>query len=173
MKKPLCKQVNASMGQSLIHHTLEPVYDGSSRILLLGTMPSPKSREEGFYYMHPQNRFWPVLGDVLNLPVPQDKEGKRALLLQNHIALWDVFSSCKISGAADSSIRQPAPNDFSLIFTIADIRMVFTTGKTAQHWFERFSDRQSICLPSPSPANRRVSWKDLLKAYRQLLDYLD
>ena len=161
------------MKRDVIHHTLAPVFDGNSRILLLGTMPSPKSRQEGFYYMHPQNRFWPVLGAVLNLPVPPDREGKRALLLENHIALWDVLASCEISGSADSSIRQPEPNNFSLIFSKAVIRMVFTTGKTAQRWFERFSDRQSICLPSPSPANRRVNWEELLNAYRRLLDYLE
>ena len=86
------------MKRDVIHHTLAPVFDGNSRILLLGTMPSPKSRQEGFYYMHPQNRFWPVLGAVLNLPVPPDREGKRALLLENHIALWDVLASCEIPG---------------------------------------------------------------------------
>ena len=98
------------MESSTIIHTIPPVYDRRSRVLLLGTMPSPKSRESGFFYGHPQNRFWKVVSAVLDETVPQTIPEKRDLLLRNHIALWDVYSSCEIQGADDASIRNAVPN---------------------------------------------------------------
>ena len=115
----------------MIYHTIPPVFDANSRILILGTMPSPRSRAEGFFYGHPQNRFWRVLSAVLEEPLPVSVAEKKAMLLRRGIALWDVLASCEIAGASDSSIRNPVLNDFAPIFSNADIKAVFTTGKTA------------------------------------------
>lgn len=153
-------------------HTIEPVYNSRSRILILGSFPSPKSREVGFYYGHPQNRFWRVLSAVLCEPCPETVIEKREMLLRHRIALWDVLHSCEITGASDSTIKNPVPNDFIRIFDASDIRAVFTTGKTAGKLYERFSGRKSIVLPSPSPANCAVKFEELIEAYRSILPYL-
>ena len=110
-------------------HPFDPIYDRTSRILILGTMPSPKSRENKFYYTHPQNRFWRVISELLGEPIPQTNQERTAFLLKNHIALWDVLRSCDIHGAEDSSIRQAAVNDFSKILSHSSIAQIFTTGK--------------------------------------------
>ena len=157
-----------------VFHTLPPVYNKSSRVLILGTMPSPKSRELGFYYMHPQNRFWKILCAVLNTEIPRSVEGRRALCLSRGIALWDVLASCEINGASDSSIRNAAPNDLRKILAECEIRAVFTTGKKAHELYSRFfaDCRNDICLPSTSPANRTISECEMLESYRQILTYL-
>lgn len=146
-------------GGNRVVHPLEPVHDGRSRVLILGTMPSVRSREAGFYYMHPQNRFWPVLCGVLNEPLPPDAAGRRALALRRGIALWDVLASCRIDGSLDGTIRDPVPNDLSVIFREAPIRAVFTTGGTATRLYRRFqrddAGMDCVPLPSTSPANRR------------------
>lgn len=98
---------------TLVVHPLKPVYDKNSRALILGTMPSPKSREYGFYYSHPQNRFWRVAAGLYNAPVPETNEEKASFLLQHRIAMWDVLKSCRIAGADDASIREPVPNDIA------------------------------------------------------------
>lgn len=113
----------------VVVHTLPPVYDQSSLVLILGTMPSPKSREYGFYYSHPQNRFWRVLSTLFQEPLPQNNAEKEALVRSHHIALWDVLASCEIQGAADASIRRPVANDLRPIFETAPIRAVLTTGE--------------------------------------------
>ena len=113
----------------VVVHPLPPVYDQSSLVLILGTMPSPKSREYGFYYSHPQNRFWRVLSTLFQEPLPQNNAEKEALVRSHHIALWDVLASCEIQGAADASIRRPVANDLRPIFETAPIRAVLTTGK--------------------------------------------
>jgi len=154
-------------------HTIEPVFNENSRILILGSFPSPKSREAGFYYGHPQNRFWRVLSTVLSEPAPETVDEKRMMLLRHGIALWDVLYSCEITGAADSSIKNPVPNEFARILDRADIRAVFTTGKTAGKLYARFSGKKSIILPSPSPANCAVSMDKLIEAYSVILSYLE
>ena len=113
----------------LVTHVLEPVWNADSRVLILGTIPSPKSRELGFYYGHPQNRFWPVLSQVLGRPLPQTNEEKRQLCLENGVALWDVLASCDIQGASDSSIRNAKVNDFSHILAHSAAAAIFTTGR--------------------------------------------
>ena len=157
-------------------HTLEPVVDAESRVLLLGTMPSPKSREAGFYYGHPQNRFWRVLAAVTGEPVPQGTDEKRAFLHRRHIALWDVLHACTIRGADDASIREPEPNDLRRVLDAADIRAIFTTGTKAAALYRRYSQpltgRPAYPLPSTSPANCRPSLADLTEAYRVLLAYI-
>ena len=127
-----------------IIHAFDPVFDSESRILILGTMPSPKSRELGFYYSHPRNRFWPVLAEILGEEVPKTPEEKCDFCLRHKIALWDVLKECDIEGASDSSIKNAVPNDFSEILRTADIKAVFTTGATAGKLYKSFSLPETI-----------------------------
>ena len=154
-------------------HTLPPVYDSRSRVLMLGSFPSPKSRSTGFYYGHPQNRFWKALSAALDEPLPLTNEEKRALVLRRHIALWDVVASCEIAGASDARIRSARPNDFSLILSASPVRAVFTVGKTAERLYERFTGRTALCLPSPSPANCALPFSSLVEAFRAVLPFLN
>mgnify|MGYP004505013503 FL=1 len=156
-----------------VFHTLNPVFDKNSRVLILGSFPSPASREIGFYYGHKQNRFWRVLSEILGEPVPPSAEDKTKLLLKRKIALWDVIYSCEINGASDVSIKNAVPNDFSVITSAANIKQVFTTGKTAAALYRRFTGQDAFALPSPSPANCAASLDTLVAAYRAILDYLD
>lgn len=156
----------------VVTHEFAPVFDRDSRILVLGTIPSPKSREQGFYYGHPQNRFWRTLADVFQEPRPESIEEKRALALKHHVAIWDVLASCSIRGADDNSIREPIVNDMSVIFREADIRAVFTTGNKATALYRRYCEPQGFLpctgLPSTSPANCRMSYEELLAQYMTL-----
>lgn len=127
----------------------------------MGTMPSPRSREAGFYYMHPQNRFWRVLGDVLGEMFPDDIDGKKRMLIKQHIALWDVLKSCDIIGAGDSTIKNEAPNDIDMILKTADIKHIFVTGRAAEKYFKR----EYTLLYSPSPANCAVSYDKMIANY--------
>lgn len=164
------------MTDSIIH-PFEPIFDADSRILILGTMPSPKSRENRFYYGHPQNRFWKILADIFDEPVLLSSAEKTAFLHRHHIALWDVLASCEIKGADDSSIRKAVPNDLSLIFSRCSIHGVFTNGQKASALYRKYFGSDCsvphISLPSTSPANCR-SWTtgSLTEAYRVILDYL-
>ena len=168
--------------QNIIHQ-IPPVWDSESEVLILGTMPSPKSREAGFFYMHPQNRFWKVLpavfGEALCCPnnSPDRKAAileRRNFLLRHHIALWDVLASCQISGAADSSIKNARPNDFDEILGHSKIKRVFCTGKTAWSLWEKtcaekYEEPYQLtveCLPSTSPANAACSLEKLIEAYK-------
>ena len=162
------------MNSERVTHEFPPVFNERSRVLILGTIPSPRSRELGFYYMHPQNRFWRMLCAVLNEKLPSDIKGRKLLCLKHGIALWDVLESCDISGAEDSSIKNAVPNDLRLIIDNCPIRAVFTTGKKAhalytKHFAELMPD---VCLPSTSPANRTISEEKMLEEYRQILKYL-
>ena len=125
-----------------IEHPLEPIYAVDSRVLVLGTMPSPKSREIGFYYGHPQNRFWKVMGALFDEPEPLGIEGRTAFLYAHGIALWDVLSSCAIVGASDASIVDPVANDLSRIAEAAPLEAVFTTGSKATALYRRFGAPQ-------------------------------
>ncbi|WP_317399196.1 DNA-deoxyinosine glycosylase [Anaerotruncus colihominis] len=158
-------------------HTIAPVYDARSRVLLLGTFPSPKSRASGFFYGHPQNRFWRVMAVVLDVPAPRSNEEKAALMLSRRIALWDVLQSCGITGASDASIKDPKPNDLSPILRAGDIRAIFTTGKKAFDLYEKYiksaTGIPAAALPSTSPANCACSFDRLCEAYRVILPYLE
>lgn len=165
------------MTAQMVYHKLEPVYDRNSRILILGTMPSPKSREFGFYYSHPQNKLWKVISEVFQEPVPESNEEKVRFLKEHNIAMWDVLRSCSINGADDSTIMDPEANDINLILAAAEIRMVFTTGKKATDLYRRLcypdTGRPSIYLPSTSPANcRNYNLESLVEAYRVILKHL-
>lgn len=156
-------------------HPLAPVYDIGSRVLILGTMPSPRSRDQGFYYGHPQNRFWKILCTLYDEPFAQNIPQRLDLLHRHHIALWDVLAQCEISGAKDSSIRDPVANDISSILKQCNIRAIYTTGQTAAKWYKRliqpYTDIEAITLPSTSPANCAVSMEELLDTYAQILQY--
>ena len=151
-------------------HNIEPVYDSRSRILILGSFPSVKSREAGFFYGHPKNRFWRVTAEVFNENVPGSTEEKKAFLLRNHIALWDVIAKCDIVGSSDSSIKNVVPNDLSVIFKSSDIKKIFINGKTAEKYYNRYilpkTGIKAVCLPSTSPANASVSLAELIEKWR-------
>lgn len=160
-----------------IEHTIPPVFDSNSKVLILGTMPSPKSRAYGFYYSHPQNRFWRVISELYDEKVPITNEEKTALLLRNHIALWDVLKSCRIEGADDSSIKDPIANDIAGLLVKTKISMVFTTGTKAAALYKRMCEKsagKAIALPSTSPANcRHYTFERLKEEYRIILNYTE
>lgn len=161
------------MDATTVTHEIQPVFDSRSRVLLLGTIPSPASREQGFYYGHPQNRFWRVLAAIFDEPAPRTIEEKRDMLLRHHIALWDVLASCEIEGASDASIRDAQPNDLARIFDAADIRAVFATGTKAGELYRKLIeptlDAPCTTLPSTSPANAKMKLADLVDAYGKAL----
>lgn len=163
---------------SLVVHPIEPVFDDRSRALVLGTMPSPASRAVGFYYGHPQNRFWPAVAALWGEPVPQGRDERTAFALAHRIALWDVIASCEIAGASDASIRNARPNDLARIVDAAPIAAVFTTGAKAAQLYRRFCapafpDLPHIALPSTSAANARMRLPDLVAAYAPLRQAAD
>ena len=151
-------------------HPIPPVYDANSKVLILGSFPSVKSREAALFYGHPQNRFWRVLAAVFNRPVPDTTEEKKAFLLSSGIALWDVIASCDITGSSDSSIRNVVVNDLHTILDHADIRAIFVNGKTAEKYYNKFLrgriGRNAVCLPSTSPANASWSLQDLIECWK-------
>lgn len=158
-------------------HPIPPLYDSGSRILILGSFPSVKSREGQFFYHHPQNRFWKVLAGVLETDVPRTIPEKSALLHSRRIALWDVIASCEITGSSDSSIRGVVPNDLSPIFRTAEIRAVFCNGTTAWNCYQKYARAatgfEAVKLPSTSPANAGWSLDRLTQAWRVILPHLD
>ena len=141
----------------MITHQIEPVYNEKSKILILGSFPSVKSREEGFFYGHPQNRFWKVLATIFNENIPQTIQEKKELLLNNKVAVWDVIHSCEITGSSDSSIKNVEVNDLTQILNAADIKKIFVNGKKAYSLYNKYMKqtvmKEAICLPSTSPAN--------------------
>lgn len=154
-------------------HGFAPVFDEDSRVLILGSMPSAASRKAGFYYGHPRNRFWRGIACVLGRDVPQTIEEKRGLLLANHIALWDVVSSCDIQGSQDASIRNVSPNDLSRVISVAPIRKVLLNGAKAYSLYDKLcrSHYQLPCqrLPSTSGANASCSFETLCRVWGEAL----
>lgn len=159
-----------------IIHPFDALYDEHSRILILGSFPSVKSREQKFFYGHPQNRFWKVLSIVLGEKVPETIEEKRKLLLNNHIALWDVIYSCDIKGSSDSSIRNVTPTDLSRVIKGSEISDIYCNGKTSGKLFARYQGeilgRSAITLPSTSPANAAWSVERLTEAWKRIAENL-
>ncbi len=141
-----------------VYHDLEPLYDVHSKVLLLGSMPSPKSRETGFYYGHPQNRFWKVLAHIFNENVPETIPQKKTMLQKHHIALWDVLESCTIVGASDTSIADIVPNDIAHLVKNSEVRRIFCTGATAYRLYQKYCapsvGLSAQKLPSTSPFQR-------------------
>ncbi len=154
-------------------HPIPPLYNQNSRVLILGSFPSVRSREDRFFYAHPQNRFWRVLASVFGEEAPQTIEQKKRLALSNGVALWDVIASCEISGSSDNSITDVVPNRLLPIFSLCPNLRVFTNGKTADMYYRRFqlplTGRESVCLPSTSPANAAWSLNRLCEVWGQAL----
>ncbi|MCR4576403.1 MAG: DNA-deoxyinosine glycosylase [Clostridiales bacterium] len=152
-----------------IVHPIPPVFDENSRILILGSFPSVKSRQAAFFYGHPQNRFWKVLANVFNEEVPETVPQKNEFLLSNRVALWDVIGACEIEGSSDASIRNVTVNDLGLILAKADIKRIYVNGKTAYRYFLKYTKpligREAVCLPSTSPANAAWDLDRLTEAW--------
>lgn len=155
-----------------VMHPFEPVWDEHSRVLVLGTFPSVKSRANAFYYGHPQNRFWRVLAALYGEAAPETIEQKKALLLRHGVALWDVLQSCDVTGSADASIRHPVPNDVAGLLLKAPIERVLCNGQTAARLYARFCEPltglAAAALPSTSPANAGCSLERLIAAWSAL-----
>lgn len=151
-------------------HPIPPVFDTDSTVLVLGSFPSVKSRESGFFYGHAQNRFWRVTAAVFGCPVPVTIPEKRAFLLQNHVALWDVIASCDIDGSSDASIKNVRPNDLASLLAASKITHIFTNGATADALYTRWqfpaTGIPAVRLPSTSPANAAWSLDRLIDAWR-------
>lgn len=154
-------------------HTFEPVFDQDSKILILGSLPSVKSRENQFYYGHPQNRFWKVISAIYHEELPNTIEEKKNLLLKNHIALWDVIASCDIAGSADSSIKNVTGNDMCVILDRAKINRIYVNGGKAYELFVKYCKQDNqpplIKLPSTSPANATWSLERLTETWKKEL----
>ena len=156
---------------------IPPTFDERSRVLVLGTMASPRSRETGYNYGHPQNRFWRVLSTLAEEPLPVTNDEKRAFVLRHNIALWDVLAECTIKGASDASISDPVPNRLSLVTHAAPIEAIFCTGAKSYELFCRLGCEEecgiaAIRLPSTSPANAACSFDKLLVAYAAIFEHL-
>jgi len=153
----------------MVFHEIEPVFDSASRLLILGSFPSVKSREQGFFYGHPQNRFWRLLAELLHEPVPESIEQKKVLLLSNGIALWDVIAECEIVGSSDSSIKNAVPNDLGRIIGTAKIERILCNGGTAYSLYEKYQrpsvNIAAVKMPSTSPANASFSVEKLISAW--------
>ncbi len=158
------------MKSETLIHPIPPVYDENSRVLVLGSFPSVKSREYGFFYGHPQNRFWRVVSAVFGEKTPESIEDKKAFLLRNGIAAWDVILSCEITGSADSSIKNAVPNDIKHILEESRIERIFTNGKKSDELYRKYLEKQTgikaVCLPSTSPANAVYSLEKLIKEWK-------
>lgn len=160
-----------------IVHPFDPVYDADSEILILGSLPSVKSRQTQFYYGHPQNRFWKVLAAIFQEPVPATVEEKRRFLLRHHIALWDVISQCVIEGSSDASIRDVVPADLDVVMHHSKISRILCNGQTALKYYRKYQEKQTgikaLGLPSTSPANAAWSLERLTDSWQQAVLPMD
>lgn len=160
-----------------VHHRIAPYFSDSPDVLIIGTFPSPKSREFHFFYGHPQNRFWKVLAGVFDAPFPETREARLAFVRDHHLALWDTVLSCQITGASDTSIKHVIPNRLDELVRTYGIRHVFCTGKKAGALYEKFAEKETgikaVVLPSTSPANCAWSLQRLIEAYRVIREAVD
>ena len=156
-----------------VEHPFPPVADENCRVLILGSFPSVKSREDGFFYGHPQNRFWRMLATILNEPLPTSIEEKKSMLLRHGIALWDVIAACQIEGSSDASVRNAIPVDICKVLDVACVDRVICNGALAcklyQHHLEPITGIKAIALPSTSPANAAWNLGKLVTAWRGAL----
>lgn len=155
-----------------IIHPLQPLFQADSKILILGSFPSVKTREYGFFYGHPQNRFWPLLERIFEETSGTDIEARRAFLLKHYIAVYDVIYQCDIIGSSDASIQNVVPSDLGPIFKKADIQRVFCNGGTAYRFYRKYQEQktgvESLRLPSTSPANASSSLEDLYNQWKEI-----
>lgn len=159
-------------------HPFPPLYDARARVLILGSFPSVRSREQQFFYGHPQNRFWRVLSAIFGEEPPQSVEEKRALVLRRRLALWDTIAACEIAGSSDASITNVVPNDLRPILDGAEIRAIFCNGGTSYRWYNALLretlGREATLLPSTSPANARWTQEKLVETWGgAILPYLE
>lgn len=152
-----------------LDHPFGPLYDENSRVLILGSFPSVRSREQNFFYGHPQNRFWKVVAAVFGQPVPQTVEEKKLLILDNGLALWDSIASCEITGSSDASIRNVRANDIGVILNSCSIERIYCNGRKSHEMYQRYIEpetgREAVCLPSTSPANAKWTLEKLTGAW--------
>ena len=157
-----------------LKHTFDPVFNAESKILILGSFPSVKSRENNFFYGHPQNRFWKVMANVLDWKVPTTIEEKRKMLLENHVAVWDVIASCSIVGSSDTSIKDVVVNDFSKILENSKVERVYVNGGKAYELYHKYAEKvtgiKAVKLPSTSPANAAWSLEKLTKTWKEIIE---
>ena len=150
-------------------HPFGPLYSEKSRVLILGSFPSVKSRQQNFFYGHPQNRFWKVVAAVFDQPVPKTIEEKKSLILGSGLALWDSIASCEITGSSDASIRNAKPNDIRIILDSCNIDRIYCNGRKSHELYCRYIEpltgREAVCLPSTSPANAQWSLEKLISAW--------
>lgn len=155
------------------YHNIQPIYQSDSKILILGSFPSVKSREAQFFYHHPQNRFWKVLASLYHHQPLVSIEEKKAFLLENQIAVWDVIESCDIQGSSDSSINHVVVNDICMILSHSNIHTIYTNGKKAHQLYQKYclplTHQEDVCLPSTSPANAAYSLDQLLEHWQIIL----
>ena len=153
-------------------HNIPPLFSKESRVLILGSFPSVKSREAQFFYGHPQNRFWQVISHIFGFPIPQTVEQKNELILKNNLALWDVIQSCEICGSSDSSIKCVVPNDISYILKNSKVERIYLNGKTAERYFKKHIassvDVPFCTLPSTSAANAAYSLQKLVSEWEKI-----
>ena len=157
-----------------VAHPFDPVVSPDSRVLILGSFPSVKSREQGFYYGHPQNRFWRVLSEVYGEPLPLTIPAKRELVLRHGLALWDVIASCEITGSSDASVKNAMPVDIARVTRAADIRQVICNGALSGRLYAKYllpvTGIEAIVLPSTSPANAAWTLPKLVGTWGSALD---
>lgn len=158
-------------------HPLSPLYDKNSKVLILGSFPSVKTREYGFFYGHPQNRFWPVMEALFGATLSRDIEERKAFLRARKIALFDAIARCDIVGSSDASIKNVVPSDLESIAQVADIREVFCNGATSYRYYKKYHAQllgiEGVKLPSTSPANARYRLDDLLREWAVILEVLE
>ena len=158
-----------------LKHTFEPVFDAESKILILGSFPSVKSRENNFFYGHPQNRFWKVMANVLEWKVPVTIEEKKEMLLENHVAVWDVIASCSIQGSSDTSIKDVVVNDFSKILEKSKVERIFVNGGKAYELYHKYAEKatgiKAVKLPSTSPANAAWNLEKLTEIWKETIQF--
>ncbi len=149
-------------------HNIAPIYNRYSKILILGSFPSRKSREHCFYYAHPQNQFWQILSDVFSEKI----ENKKQFLLKHNIALWDVVASCEIKGSNDATIKNITVNDINSLVKKTNIKVIYTTGKKAFNLYKKYLEVEigikAIYLPSTSPCYKKMSYNEKLIQYKQI-----
>lgn len=161
-------------GYTRERHTFGPIYDENSRILILGSFPSVKARENHFYYEHPQNRFWKVMARVLEEPLPETAGEKKQMLLRHGIALWDVVAACDIKGSNDQSIRNVVPADLNKILRAAEIETIVTNGGVAYKLYRQYcreqTGRDAVKCPSTSPSNGIFTMEKLVEEWKTALE---
>lgn len=150
-------------------HNIPPIYDNGSRILILGSFPSVKSREGRFFYDHPQNRFWRILAILYGREPFESRKEKADFLHEHHIALWDVIESCDITRSSDASVKNVKPNDIQKILDVGIMR-IFCNGAKAYSLYYKYiypkTQTEAVRLPSTSPANASYSLEKLISEWK-------